>query len=160
MSHLLNRFYSSGGNETQIPTIAVTDGVETHYLTLGYEDMDLRLETGAVVTFLGYGMDISLPTIGGDGLQDLAFAICNVDGKVGRFVRAAQEGGREVLLTYRLYLSNDLNAPAKPPIEFNVKGGQITAVEAQVTAGYYNVLATAWGRILHDTQRFPGLRHF
>ena len=159
MSNLLNRFYASSGSEIEIPTIAVSDGVTTHYLTIGFEDMDLRLETGEVVTFLGYGMDITLPSKGSDGVQDLAFAICNVDGAVGRFVREAQEGGREVLLTYRLSLSSDLEAPAKPPIDFNVKGGQVTATEAQVTAGYYNVLATAWPRLIYDTLRFPGLRY-
>ena len=62
MSNLLNRFYASSGSEIEIPTIAVSDGVTTHYLTIGFEDMDLRLETGEVVTFLGYGMDITLPS--------------------------------------------------------------------------------------------------
>ncbi|WP_394243882.1 DUF1833 family protein [Halopseudomonas laoshanensis] len=158
--NLLNRFYSSSGPEEQIPTIAVTDGITTHYLTVGFEDQLLRLETGEVVEFIGYALDISLPEKGSDGVQDLMFAICNIDGAIGRFVRDAQEGGREILLTYRLYLNNDLNAPAKPPLEFNVKGGQVTSVEAQVSAGYYNVLATAWSRFLFDTYRFPGLRYF
>tara|TARA_R110001592_G_scaffold65634_4_gene201239 strand:+ start:1578 stop:2060 length:483 start_codon:yes stop_codon:yes gene_type:complete len=158
MSNLLNRFYASSGPEREIPTIAVSDGITTHYLTLGFEDRLLRLETGQQVLFLAYGMDISLPEKSSDGVQDLAFAICNVDGMVGEFVRAAQKAGREVLLTFRVYLDTDLEAPAKPPLEFNVKSGQVTAVEAQVTAGYYNVLATAWPRRLYDTSRFPGLR--
>ncbi len=155
----LDRIYASSGPEKLHPTLAITDGVATHYLTTGFDDIEALLETGQLVTFIGYGLDISLPEVDSGSVPDLLFAICNVEGMVGQFIRDCMDAGREMTLTYRLYQSGDLGAPAAPPLHFDVKGGTVTVSDAQVKAGYDDLLSTAWPRFLFDVIRFPGLRH-
>lgn len=40
-----------------------------------------------------------------------------------------------------------------------IKGGQWTATEVQVTAGFMNILATAWPRDRFNLTKHPGLRY-
>lgn len=97
-SFVLNRLYSSGGPEILHGTLEVTDGVARHFLTNGYEDLLVGLETGGTATFLACGISIALPKRGSDGKQDLKFALCNIDGSVSGFLRAALKDRREINL--------------------------------------------------------------
>jgi hypothetical protein len=62
-------------------------------------------------------------------------------------------------LTYRSFISTDLAAPAAVPYTLAIKSGYWTATEAQITAGYMNVLDTAWPRNRYTLNYFPGLRY-
>lgn len=156
---VLNRLYASAGPEIIHQTLQITDGVVTHYLTNGWDDLTAILETGETVTFIACGMDVALPKRNADGTQDLKFALCNIDGTVSNFIREVLRTGRECTLAYRTYISTSLAAPAEPPHWFKVKAGQWTATQADITAGYFNLLETAWPRKLYDLNSFPGLRY-
>ena len=62
-------------------------------------------------------------------------------------------------LTYRSYISKDLAAPAAVPYTLKIKSGSWTATEVQITAGYMNILDTAWPRYRYTLPVFPGLRY-
>ena len=49
-SYVLNRLYSSGGTEILHGTLEITDGKARHFLTDGYEDLEVGLETGGLAT--------------------------------------------------------------------------------------------------------------
>jgi hypothetical protein len=156
---ILERLYASGGAEVEHETLAIAVGSKTHYLTKGWEDITAVLETGQTVTFKACGMDVAKPSRNADGVQDLRFALTNIDGVVSTEIRAALAARLEMTVTLRVYLSNDLLAPAKKPLSMVIKGGQWTATEVQVTAGFMNILATAWPRDRFNLTKHPGLRY-
>ena len=157
-SFVLNRLYSSGGPEILHGTLEITDGVAHHFLTNGYEDLEAGLETGGLATFFACGISIALPKRGSDGKQDLKFALCNIDGSVSGFLRPALQAGREIDLVYREYISTDLAYPSKI-LRYKVKSGSVTATEAQITAGYFNLLETLWLRFNYTSEFAPGMRY-
>ncbi|ENU5578477.1 DUF1833 family protein, partial [Klebsiella pneumoniae] len=53
----------------------------------------------------------------------------------------------------------DLAAPAEVPYTLKIKSGSWTATEVQITAGYMNILDTAWPRYRYTLPVFPGLRY-
>lgn len=156
---ILNRLYASGGTEVIIRTLQIVVGENTYWLTQGYEDIHARLENGATQVFTASGIDISLPARNADGTQDLKFAISNIDGVVSLAIRNALNNLSTAQLTYRSYLSTDLSAPASVPFMLNIKSGYWTATEVQITAGYMNILDTAWPRNRYTLPEYPGLRY-
>lgn len=157
-SYVLNRLYSSGGTEVLHGTLEITDGVAHHFLTDGFEPLEAALETGEVVAFADCGISIALPKRGSDGKQDLKFALCNIDGSVSGFLRAALKDRREINLVYREYISTDLAYPSRI-LRYKVKNGSATATEAQIVAGYFNLLETLWLRFNYTGDFAPGMRY-
>lgn len=156
---ILNRLYASSGEEVIIETLQINIGPEIHYLCKGYEDITATTENGDIVTFNAAAIDIALPARNSDGTQDLQFAIDNIDGMVSTAIRNALGNLTGATLTYRNYVSTDLTAPAAVPYTLAVKNGYWTATQAQITAGYMNVLDTAWPRYRYTLPYYPGLRY-
>ncbi|MDL2186707.1 DUF1833 family protein [Pseudomonas sp. ChxA] len=157
-SPLLNRLYSSGGTEIIHPTLEITDGSARHFLTNGYEDLEVYLENGVPARFIACSISVALPKRGSDGKQDLKFALCNIDGSVSGFLRAALKDRREINMVYREYVSTDFAYPSKI-LRYSVKSGSATATEAQIVAGYFNLLETLWLRYNYTGTLFPGMRY-
>jgi hypothetical protein len=158
-SAVLHRVYASSGREVRILTLEIIIGTDRYYLTQGWDDIPAKLESGVDVMFTACAMDIALPARNADGTQDLRFAISNIDGVVSNRIRIALDANERMLITYREYLDAYLSAPAKRPWTMKVKGGYWTAPEVQITAGYMNVLDTAWPRRRFTLPEFPGLRY-
>lgn len=156
---ILNRLYASGGGEVIIDTLQITVGGHDYWLTRGWDDVTVTLENGAQATFIGSAIDVALPSRNADGTQDLKFAISNIDGVVSTAIRNALDDLSDASLTFRRYLSTDLLAPAVPPFSLAIKEGYWTAMEVQITAGYMNILDTAWPRYRYTLPDFPGLRY-
>lgn len=156
---ILNRLYASSGPEVIIETLQINIGDAVHYLCKGYEDITATTENGDTVTFIACPMDIALPARNADSTQDLKFALCNIDGVVSTAIRKAINDRNAASLTYRSFISTDLTAPAAVPYTLAIKSGYWTATEVQITAGYMNVLDTAWPRYRYTLPSFPGLRY-
>lgn len=156
---ILNRLYASSGPEVIIETLQINVGDEVYYLCKGYEDITATTEHGDAITFTACAIDVALPARNSDGTQDLKFAICNVNGEVSTAIRKALDNLSTASLTYRHYVSTDLSAPASVPYTLTIKPGSWTATQAQITAGYMNVLDTAWPRNRYTLNYFPGLRY-
>ncbi|HFP9267545.1 TPA: DUF1833 family protein [Klebsiella michiganensis] len=156
---ILSRLYASSGPEVIIETLQINIGDAVHYLCKGYEDITVTTENGDTVTFIACAMDIALPARNADGTQDLKFALCNIDGVVSTAIRKAINDRNAASLTYRSFISTDLTAPAAVPYTLAIKSGYWTATEVQITAGYMNVLDTAWPRYRYTLPSFPGLRY-
>lgn len=156
---ILNRLYASSGAEVIIDTLQITVGGQSYWLTRGWDDITVKLENGAEVTFTGSAIDIALPARNSDGTQDLKFAISNIDGVVSTAIRNALDNLSNASLTFRRYVSSDLSAPASPPFTLTIKDGSWTSTEVQITAGYMNILDTSWPRYRYTLTDFPGLRY-
>ncbi len=158
-SAVLNRLYASGGDEVILDTLQITVGGQSYWLTRGWDDITVTLETGTKATFTGSAIDVALPARNADGTQDLKFAISNIDGVVSTAIRNALDNLSSATLTFRRYVSTDLAAPAAPPFTLAIKEGAWTATEVQITAGYMNILDTSWPRYRYTLTDFPGLRY-
>lgn len=156
---ILNRLYASSGSEVIIETLQINIGSTVHFFCKGYEDITATVENGDVLPFSAAGIDIALPARNSDGTQDLQFAISNIDGEVSTAIRKALANLEIGSLTYRQYVSTDLSAPATVPYTLAIKSGSWTAIQAQITAGYMNVLDTAWPRFRYTLNECPGLRY-
>lgn len=157
---ILNRLYASSGAEVIIETIQINVGGKIYYLTKGWDDLTAMLEDGEnEAIFIASAIDVALPARNADGTQDLKFAISNIDGVVSTAIREALNDLTGATVTYRNYISTDLSAPASSPFTMAIKGGYWTAVEVQLTAGYMNVLDTAWPRHRYTLPEYPGLRY-
>ncbi|HBT3292034.1 DUF1833 family protein [Klebsiella aerogenes] len=156
---VLNRLYASSGSEVIIETLQINIGDTVHYFCKGYDNITATTENGAVITFSASAIDIAIPARNSDGTQDLQFAISNINGEVSTAIRDALATQQDGVLTYRQYVSTDLNAPASVPYTLAIKSGSWTALQAQITAGYMNVLDTAWPRYRYTLNDFPALRY-
>ena len=156
---VLNRLYASSGSEVIIETLQINIGSTVHYFCKGYDDITATTENGAVITFSAAAIDIAIPARNSDGTQDLQFAISNINGEVSTAIRDALASLTNASLTYRQYVSTDLNAPASMPYTLAIKSGSWTALQALITAGYMNVLDTAWPRVRYTLNEYPGLRY-
>ena len=156
---VLNRLYASSGSEVIIETLQINIGSTVHYFCKGYDDITATTENGSVITFSAAAIDIAIPARNSDGTQDLQFAISNISGEVSTAIRDALASLTNASLTYRQYVSTDLNAPASVPYTLAIKSGSWTALQAQITAGYMNVLDTAWPRFRYTLNDFPALRY-
>lgn len=156
---VLNRLYASSGSEVIIETLQIIIGSTTYWLTKGYQDITATLEDGTTQVFTACAMDIALPARNADGTQDLQFAISNITGVVSSTIRKALQDLNEASLTYRSYVSTDMSAPSEVPFSLTIKSGYWTSTEVQITAGYMNVLDTAWPRNRFTLPKYPGLRY-
>ncbi|XUA20723.1 DUF1833 family protein [Citrobacter sp. OP27] len=156
---ILNRLYASSGEEVIIETLQINIGAQVFYLCKGFEDITAVTENGESITFIAAAIDIALPARNSDGTQDLQFAIDNIDGVTSNAIRNGLDNLANAFLTYRNYVSTDLAAPASVPYTLAIKRGSWTATQAQITAGYMNVLDTAWPRYRYTLPNYPGLRY-
>lgn len=167
MKSILDRFYVSGGGDVRIVTMQIeiagdaARGIEPahHYLVHDYEPLEAVLETGILAVFNPFAMSVALPQRNLDGTQDLNFSLCNVDGLVSAEIQRALELRLKMHVTLRQYLESDLTVPADKPYRMEVKNGQWSPLQADITAGYMNILDTAWPRRLYNLIDFPGLRY-
>lgn len=158
-SPILNRLYASGGSEILFNTLQITVGGQNYWLVENFEDITAVTEAGATVTFQAAAMAVALPARNKDGTQDLQFAISNIDGIVSNAIRNALANLNNGTLIMRQYISTDLSLPSAPPLVFHIKDGYWKATEVQITAGFLNILKTAWPRYRYTLPNFPGLRY-
>lgn len=156
---ILNRLYASSGDEVIIDTLQITVGGVDYWLTNGWDDITVTLENGQQATFIASAIDIALPARNDDGTQDLKFAISNIEGKVSTTIRNALENKSYGSIRFRRYVSSDLTAPAARPYTLKIKSGFWKASVVNITAGYMNILDTAWPRYRYTLPDFPGLRY-
>ncbi|EFN3713269.1 DUF1833 family protein [Escherichia coli] len=158
-SAILNRLYTSDGSEIILNTLQINVGSQSYCLVENFEDITAVTEKGETVTFLAAAMAIALPARNKDGTQDLQFAVSNIDGIVSTAIRNALANLNNGTLVMRQYISTDLSSPASPPIVLQIKDGYWNATEVQITAGFLNILKTAWPRYRYTLPVFPGLRY-
>lgn len=156
---ILERLYASSGSEVIHDTLEITAGDDTYRLTQGYDDITVTLEDGQSATFEACAIDIALPARNADGTQDLKFAISNIDGIVSEVIDSTLDDLTPAKLTFRRYVSTDLSAPAAAPYTLDIKSGSWTPMAVQITAGYMNILDTAWPRNRYNLVDHPGLRY-
>lgn len=160
MSEVLEILRNSGGTDCEIPTLEIICSAwPSVFICAGFEDHTCILEDLRSVTFLASGLDVSLPKNNNDGGQSLGVAIDNITGEAQKLVDAANDAGVGVQLVYRTYLESDKSAPAEMPIILDVMDVSIEGPTVSFTAGYFDLINSAWPRVRYTADFAPGLRY-
>ncbi len=104
-------------------------------------DLTCRLEEGAplnageMVTFIAMGFELELPTVDTAPVPEISITLDNVSRKIVRHLDGAAESQDVIEVTYRPYLSTDLEGPQMEP--------PITLVLTEVSADVFRVTGRA-----------------
>ena len=164
MSAVLRAVYASAPiDQVPVHTLELThpafdDGAIR--LCQGFDDVTATLEDASTVEFKSSGFGVSLPSRAVKGRQDLQFQLDNVTGEALRNIRAAQEAGGPVTVTYRAYLASDLSAPAQPPTVMTAVDVSATPLSVSVTASFHDLVNKAWPRRFYTPDFAPGLKYY
>ena len=145
-------FEDDEGNPTSIRV--VRDHVD---LTARLE-ASAPLDAGEMVTFVAMAFDLSLPPVDVAPVPEITVTIDNVSREIVRHLDAAATSQDKIEITYRPYLSTDLEGPQMdPPITL-----VLTEVEADVfrvtgRARMLDIGNKAFPSITYTAGKFPGL---
>jgi len=160
LSEVLEILRNSGGTDCEIPTLEIICSVRSSiFICAGFEDHTCTLEDGRIVTFIASGLDASLPKNNNDGSQKLGIAIDNVTGEAQRLIDDANLAGVGIQLVYRTYLESDKSSPAEEPIILDVIDVTIEGPTVSFSAGYFDLINSAWPRVRYTADFAPGLRY-
>lgn len=131
--HTLELRHSSFVDDDGLPTAirVVRDNV----------DLTCRLEAGAplnageMVTFIAMGFDLELPPVDTAPVPEISITLDNVSREIVRHLDGAAESQEVIEVTYRPYLSTDLEGPQMEP--------PITLVLTEVSADVFRVTGRA-----------------
>lgn len=160
-SPTLEEVNASGGNVAYIRGLELTCSAwsETKLVINGFKDRYLGTEDGRTLFWKAINLGIALPAKDGKGNQTLNFAVDNTTGEVTDLVDLSVEANASVTCIYRTWLSSNTSAPSERPYRLTVLGGELQGIIANLEAGYFNILNTAYPRRYLTADYAPGLRY-
>lgn len=129
-----------------------------------FSQLDARLEigapldSGALVTFVGFNFEFTKPDVNADGVPQISIEIDNVDRSIINNIEAAVSTTDLVRATYREYLSTDLSAPQNnPPLHMTILAISADMFRVRATAGFPDLMNKKFPTTEYDSEVFPGL---
>jgi hypothetical protein len=121
---------------------------------------DAPMNPGELVPFIALAFRFDLPPVEPGRTPEMSVAIDNVGQTLSKHLRAAATSGQAVKLTYRPYLTTDLQAPHfNPPITFNLIKPKVAGGRAEGRARLPKDLFTrAFPFRLFEAADWPGLQ--
>lgn len=161
MSTVLDVLRASGGTDCEVHTLEITSTAWPDALLICNQFFDFTgtTEDGRTLTFIASAFDPSLPDKDNSGAQTLGIAVDNVTGEAQRRIDMANEAGATINITLRTFLESDPSAPAEPPYYLDALVAEIEGPTTQFTAGYFNLIDTAWPRRRYTQDFSPGVKY-
>lgn len=105
-------------------------------------------------------LSATLPAKNTSGSQTLSFGVGGVNALVQQYFDLAQESGEPVKITFTEYLESDKMTPMRKPYVMDLLGGVLEANgQAQLSAGFFDVLNLRWSRELYTAETAPGIKY-
>ena len=128
------------------------------------QDLTARLEAGAplnagaMVTFIAMGFDLELPPIDTAPVPEISITLDNASREIVKHLDAASDSQSKIEVTYRPYLSDDLEGPQMEP-PFTLVLTEVSADTSRVTgrARMLDVGNKAFPAETYNSLRFSGL---
>lgn len=163
ISAALKEIYASAPTTQRfIETLAFSHSLfpQTYYVTSDNQPWQFLLETGQLVTFVAMPFRIVLPSLDGQGQQDMGLTIANIGRDLVDPLEAAIALPEEpIRCTYRVYLDTAATVPQNdPPLSLIITGVQVTREAVSATATRTDVLNRAFPFTFYRYSDFPGLR--
>lgn len=119
---------------------------------------DLRLETGALVTFIGFAFEFTLPEKVVTAAPEIEIAIDNVDRQIVAYMDLAAQSDSLIEVSYRAYLADDPSGPQNvPPLTLVVREVSADVFRVRARCGFGDLSNRKFPSAVYDLQRFPGL---
>jgi len=162
MSKVLEAVYASVTDDVQYHTLEIPHdsfpgGV--YRWVMGYEDIELGLETGETVLFEAAPLGVSLPERGVRGNQELQFQLDNVTGEALRAISKVIHTGNKLPVIYRVYLDSNKSHPAQAAIRMTATGFSADYHSVKVIADFHDFVNKRWPRLRYDLENAPGLKY-
>ncbi len=161
MSTVLDILRSSGGSDCEIHTLEITCSAWPDAMLICNQFFDFTgtTEDGRTLTFQATAFDASFPKRDNSGAQTLGIAVDNVTGEAQRRIDMANEAIAPISMTLRTYLESDPSAPAEPPLYLDALAAEIEGPTTQFTAGYFDLIDTAWPRFRYTQEFSPCVKY-
>ncbi len=112
------------------------------------------------VSYEPVGFKFKLPSITGNGVQDLSLEFSNVDRRVNDFIETVEASLDPVTVTHRVYLSGgDFNSvpESDPPLQLTLSDIEISAFKVRARASFVNIVNKQYPTEYYDRERFPSI---
>ena len=163
ITQALKEIYASApATQRYIETLAFTHSLfsQPYYVTNDNRAWNFLLESGQSVTFNPMPFRVVLPTLDGQGQQDMAVTLANIGRDLVDPLEAAIAAPSEpIKCTYRVYLDTENTSPQNTPaLALIITGVNVTAEAVSATATRTDVLSRAFPYNFYTYTTFPGLR--
>ena len=144
------------GNDTEI--YMYNANMYTNRNDNGIKILTATLENGVQVDFLNVPFEMTEPDITTNPIPELKITIDNVGMLATDFAEQANDNNKAIRVTHRLYLSDDLTAPAtnKPTI-FWLGSVQDTDFNMSAVCSFPLFANRQFPKLSYTTAKFPGL---
>ncbi len=151
--------------ELRHPAFVDDDGAPTAIRVVrDHADFDARLEAdaplhaGEMVRFVALGFELEQPPVDTAPVPEIAVTLDNVSREIVRHLDAAATSLERIEVTYRPYLSTDLEGPQMdPPITLTLTEVEVDVFRATGRARMLDIGNKAFPGDLYTATRFPGL---
>lgn len=159
MTVLAEVYASAPAGEIIIPSLEIRiAGKDPIRLCTGFRDQLLGVD-GVFRLFEAGALSLTLPAKDTRGMQTLNFGIPGMNGRVQKEFDDALESRQPVEIIYREYLSSNKSAPARRPYVMDLIGGTLEGGDAQLSAGFFDVLNRRWPREVYTSENAPGIKY-
>jgi hypothetical protein len=145
-------FFDDAGNPTAIRV------VRDHVDLLARLEASAPIQASEIVRFIAMGFELDLPPVDTMPVPEISVTLDNVSREIVKHLDAAAESQSVIEVTYRPYLSTDLEGPQMdPPIHL-----VLTEVEADIfrvsgRARMLDIGNKAFPGVIYSAKSFPGL---
>lgn len=121
-------------------------------------EADAPLNAGQLVTFICMGFELDLPPVDTAPVPEIVVTLDNVSREIVRHLDAAAESQAVIEITYRPYLSNDLEGPQMdPPITLVLTEVEADVQRVSARARMMDIGNKAFPSRSYTGREFPGL---
>ena len=121
-------------------------------------EADAPMDAGAIVTFVAMGFDLDLPAVDTTPVPEIVVTLDNVSREIVRYLDVAAESQSVIEITYRPYLSNDLEGPQMdPPITLILSEVEADVQRVTARARMMDIGNKAFPSRTYTAKEFPGL---
>lgn len=115
-------------------------------------------DAGQAVTFTAASFQLILPRAGEGGSQSIDITISNIDQVAADYLQIAMDNPGPVTLIYRLYVSDDLSAPAEdPPTRLTLESAVADAQKVVAKARNADNINRKFPAYIYNIFEHPGL---
>jgi hypothetical protein len=121
-------------------------------------EVDAPMDAGAIVNFVAMGFDLDLPAVDTTPVPEIVVTLDNVSREIVRYLDVAAESQSVIEITYRPYLSNDLEGPQMdPPITLILSEVDADVQRVTARARMMDIGNKAFPSRTYTAKEFPGL---
>ncbi len=121
-------------------------------------EADAPTDAGRMVPFIALAFDLELPPVDTAPVPEIAVTLDNVSREIVRHLDAAATSLDKIEVTYRPYLSTDLEGPQMdPPITLTLTEVEVDVFRVTGRARMLDIGNKAFPADLYTATRFPGL---